>query len=240
MLNPWTQLPKTPPYVLPCDEASIGAFNSKHPERDLQLWTDRFPEPFLGRPDAPLVLLNGNPGSNPDLDADSIKFNEADHPALEKARHNLLHEQLDYPFWTLDPAFAGTGEGENVEYPGRTWWRKRLRRLIESCEPDGIRNVANRLLCVEFFPYHSQSFSSFPRLASQEYSFHLVAAAMQRNAVIVVMRSKRLWFQAVDRLKDYPKCYTLKNPQSPYLSETNCSNTHDWQQICHAIGETSK
>jgi hypothetical protein len=55
-----------------------------------------------------------------------------------------------------------------------------------------------------------------------------------------VMRSKRLWFQAVDRLKDYPKCYTLKNPQRPYLSETNCSNTHDWQQICHAIAETSK
>jgi hypothetical protein len=55
--NPWQELPHSPPYVLPDDRAPVAAFNLKSTETtkcDLNL----FPEPFFGRPDAPVVITD--------------------------------------------------------------------------------------------------------------------------------------------------------------------------------------
>lgn len=59
--NPWQGLPPSPPYILPDDSVPVVAFNLKSTEvtkYDLRL----FPEPFFGRPDAPVVVLMLNPG----------------------------------------------------------------------------------------------------------------------------------------------------------------------------------
>ena len=63
MENPWLELPPCPPYVLPKDRPHIEAFNGKlGPDQaafriDLSL----IPVPFMGNPEAKLVLLTRNP-----------------------------------------------------------------------------------------------------------------------------------------------------------------------------------
>src|SRR5437763_536443 len=61
MLNPWVNLPDEEPFVLPCDDAGVRAFNATATNIN-RLRLDVMPEPYLGDPTAPLVLLNKNPG----------------------------------------------------------------------------------------------------------------------------------------------------------------------------------
>jgi len=59
-------------------------------------------------------------------------------------------------------------------------------------------------------------------IPSQAYSFYLVQQAMKRNALIIQMRSRRVWQNAIPELSDYRHYYVLKNPQNPVVSENNC------------------
>ena len=61
MENPWTHLPDSPPFVLEEDCEAVEHFNVK-PDARTQIHTEILPEPFLGRPDAPVVVLSLNPG----------------------------------------------------------------------------------------------------------------------------------------------------------------------------------
>lgn len=59
--NPWFHLPEKPPFVVPKDKEQVLAFNSKaKPHHFLRL--DFIPEPFVGNPEAPVLLLANNPG----------------------------------------------------------------------------------------------------------------------------------------------------------------------------------
>ena len=60
--NPWVDLPEESPFVLHGDAAAIARFNARANERH-RIRLDVLPEPFIGRPDAPLVLLNRTAGS---------------------------------------------------------------------------------------------------------------------------------------------------------------------------------
>jgi hypothetical protein len=59
-------------------------------------------------------------------------------------------------------------------------------------------------------------------LPSQHYSFGLVKAAMERNAVIVLTRAERYWKQAVPDLGQYEDRLVMTNsPRVSALSEGN-------------------
>jgi hypothetical protein len=227
MENPWHSLSTTPPFVLDSDLRIVEEFNKrKGVEHQHAVRFGPFPEPFLGRPDAPLILLNGNPGANPDLDPVSAPFYELDHPMMVAARRNLLHETLDYPFSTLDPAFSG--------FPGYQWWTKKLGPLIRYCGSDGQRMVANQTLCVEYFPYHSKNFARFPLLESQKYSFELVRRAVAQSATIIIMRCRALWLTAVPEVSHYGRAFGLKNVQNVSISPGNMSATA-WDACCTSV-----
>ncbi len=205
LANPWLELPTSAPYVLPEDATAIEAFNRAADVRhrvDLTL----LPEPFLGRPDAPVVLLCLNPGWKP--------WNAALHetPSFARAsRASLEHAESPTPFFLLDP---------ELNLPGGGWWRRKLRWPIEEV---GLEVVANRVLCVEYFPYHSQRYGSrVPRVPSQDYGFGLVRDAMEREAAIVVMRSARRWEAAIPELASYGHRYHLRNVQNVCISPNNC------------------
>jgi hypothetical protein len=194
------------PYVYDADKSAISAFNA-HASEKHRIQTDVLPEPFLGSKDAPIVLLNLNPG-----------FDESDYLAYEDRytrdawRKNASHEPLSYPFYFLDPQFSHTG--------GARWWKEKLKEPMQLA---GARAVANMILCIEYFPYHSRKFKLMRSLvASQRYSFDLADQAIDRNALIVLMRSKRLWEHAVPRLAGYPRLFTLKSPLNPAISRKNC------------------
>jgi hypothetical protein len=214
MQNPWERLPHRRPFVLDADYKQIRMFNRKA-EREHKIPLGIFPEPFLGNPKAPVVLLNLNPGHNP------TNFVQHRKPLFAaRSRDNLEHRKVDYPFYLIDPGL--------VPKRDRTvWWDKKLRRLLEDerlgFSADARRKaVANCVFCVEYFPYHSKRFKHRKlQVPSQSYSFWLVSQAIQREAVILLMRSKRLWFDKIPGLESYARLYVSKSVQNPAIGPAN-------------------
>ena len=206
-MNPWTNIPTEPEFVLAIDEPEIAAFNrSARPEHTIH--TTLVPEPFLGSPEAPVVLLNLNPG----FSEDDILLHDL--PAFRRAAlDNLRHEHLACPFYLLDPDLPIS--------PGRQWWERKLRPLIGAA---GWRNVVSRLLVLELHGYHSRRFSRRLTVPSQAYTRQLLRAAIDRDARIVVMRGRRLWEASVPELVEAAFVVQVRSVQNPVISETNLSH----------------
>src|SRR5688572_19533734 len=155
MVNPWARLPSEPPFVLAEDRLSVETFNEQNRKRlDRQIRTELMPEPFIGRVDAPLVILALNPGfSSRDASAHA-------RPEFRSAvRRCLGGAPMPYPFFHLDPTIEG---------PGWDWWKLALKELLEGYDR---ATLARSILCLEFFPYHSKEFAhGHLRLPSQEYT----------------------------------------------------------------------
>lgn len=216
--NPWQRLPLQPPYVLPEDADLLAACSATATE-DTALHFDLLPEPFLGSPDAPVVLLNLNPGFSPE----DVQHH-LDPRFAQSSRDSLLHRPMTYPFFLLDPTITA---------PGNRWWTRKLGALIRQF---GVDKVAQRVLCIEYFPYHSRRFGHPKlKLPSQRYSFWLARNAIERGATIVLMRSKRIWLDAVPELQSCNQIVQLSNPQSPYISPGNCRD--GFERICDALSQ---
>jgi hypothetical protein len=202
--NPWHILSKSAPFVLPADATAIAQFNlSARPDHAIHL--EIVPEPFLGNPSAPVVLLNKNPGfveSGRQVHLESA-FNAA-------AIANLEHRHPGYPFYLLDPGHPS---------PGQDWWRPKLRALIEAV---GLRSVAANVFVAELHGYHSKSFSSRLHVPSQAYTRQLVVNALARGATFVVMRGMQEWQALVPELGRNPSLVEVVNPRNPAISPRNC------------------
>jgi hypothetical protein len=204
-MNPWIALPESAPFVLPADAAVIERFNCSAPE-PFWLRLDLLPEPFVGRQDAPVVLLALNPGFS---DSDPGLHGSATFAA--SVRKNIRHDSQAYPFYLLDPSNKG---------PGYDWWRQRLRLLLEEF---GAPLVSRSLLCVEYFPYHSRRYAHAKLdVPSQSYARQLVHAAVQRDAVVIVMRGWNLWREAVPALENARRCFRLRSVQNVSVTPKNC------------------
>lgn len=209
MNKPWTKLNPTPPFVLESDRQIIDEYNSNPRTcKNHKIQTELYPEPFLGKPNVNVILLNLNPG----FSDDDAEFHQRNDYFIEQARKNLTH-QSDYGFYLLDPRINKS--------PGYNWWSKRLRTLIEAC---GQKNVAQNIFCIEFFPYHSTNFKKIETLESQKYSFQLINKAIKRNAIVILMRGRRPWIKSVPHLETYGRCFLLKNPRCAYITEQNLPN----------------
>jgi hypothetical protein len=209
MENPWKSLPTQAPYLLPSDAQAIISYNSS---ADVihRIRHGLLPEPYLGRADAEIVLLNLNPG-----------FSENDHLLYEQAyaqtvwKKNILHESLEYPFWLLDPRLA--------QFPGPKWWARHLKEPIQVAS-QGVKTAANKICCIEFFPYHSKRYAwKDGILESQKYSFHLAELAIERDAVIIIMRGAKQWYEAVPQLSKHKGKFELHSNQNVVISKGNCA-----------------
>jgi hypothetical protein len=223
MQNPWILLPETAPFVLAQDVPTIEAYNRNPRRKDIHKihLEEALPEPYAGNLEAPVILLCGNPGLSAHNQA-ALLHNTA---YVSASRANRLHEGMRYPFYYLDPQFAGT--------PGYDWWNKKLRPLLEHCGRDA---VARNLCVVEYFPYHSIKFGRPPCVPSQAYSWHLVREGLARRALVVYMRNVRLWQDAVPELAGYEHACIVRSPQNPALSHTNC---REWfPDICAVLAQT--
>lgn len=201
--NPWLKLSqKGPEYLLEADKAVIDKINTKRKKKN-RIHLELLPEPFLGNPNANIVLLNLNPGFN----KRDIKFHE-NKEFKKAALRNLWHKEEKYPFYPLNPKFRKS--------PVAKWWTGRLKPL---CNDFGLEKIAKSVFCLEFFPYHSIKYKhSKVILKSQEYNFHLVDKAIDRGAMIIIMRSEKNWTTHIKRLKNY---YVLSNPQGSNISLNN-------------------
>lgn len=210
MVNPWSYLPDSTPFVLEQDAKAIATFNrSAKPDTFVHL--ELLPEPFLGNPIAPVVLLGLNPGYSPD----DITHHQVEQFAI-LSRYNLQHRDVDYPFYLLNPV---------LDAPGGKWWAQRLSRLIAA---KGRKAVAQHVLCIEYFPYHSRRFAHAKlKVSSQEYSMQLLRDAIRRDAVIVVMRAEKLWLASVPELAQAKHTYRLNSVQNTTISLNNCPDGYN-------------
>ena len=207
--NPWMRLPMSTPFVLEEDAALVATFNDHQKTTAAsKVHLELLPEPYLGNPEARVVLLNLNPGYSP-LDANAHKKAQF----VDRCRANLAHLPLDHPFFLLDPDLKG---------PGKKWWLSALGPVIEELGDHGLEVVTRNVLNVEYFPYHSKTFRhGLLRLPSQQYSFSLVSQAMERAALIIVMQGARQWLWAVPGLAQYSNRLEIKNRRK-VLSRKNC------------------
>ena len=199
--NPWAQLPSQAPYVLPDDDGVLrGLAQRRNPALHL------LPVPFHGDPrQASVVLLGLNPSYRPEADQDENE--NADF--LQQHRLTLAF-QSRVPFFNLDPVFANTG--------AYRYWHQRLAALIVRF---GIDKIGKSVASVQWSPYRSPTFSRMPLLIpSQSYGFSLVRQAIQRGAAIVLLRSRRLWLEAVPELAQMPYI-ELKAPRNMSVSPGN-------------------
>lgn len=210
--NPWKEISRGH-FILARDEGAIKEFNAslKPSQRDTyQIHDNIFPEPFLGDPVAPIVLVNLNPG----FDERDFKLH-AEPNFQNTILANLRHQNLEYPFYLLNPAFKET--------PGYKWWTRILGNLIKRFS---AKLISQKILCVELFGYHSRKFYSkeyLKNIKSQKYSVDLVTDAIGRGAVVIYMRQVKQWNEVVgDLLISYQRKYEVINKQQPYITENNC------------------
>ena len=211
MQNPWLNLPENPLFVLAEDGQIILEYNQSLKEQhreDRKVHLEVFPEPFSGNPQAKIIFLNLNPGYYPR----NKEFGDGTADFRRLWRTNLTHEQQEYPFYHLDPRLKGS--------PGEVYYRQKFRQPIEEF---GEKRVAEEFFVVEYFPYTTKrGIGSICCIPSQECGFYLVREAMRRNAIIIQMRSKRIWQEAVPVLRSYPCYYELRSVQNTTISEKNC------------------
>lgn len=227
-INPWKKFKrKKPPYLLDEDEEAILNFNKKEklrPEHKIDVYG--LPVPFQGNPfKAKIILLQLNPGS--DIPPG---FEKEDDPALdaypklkEDTFKNYLHKELEYPFFDLNPDYRLCG--------GFRYWFKVWKHFIKN--KDDYKRISRKICCMEFFPYRSKNYKHFDKiLECQKYNFDLVRQAIDRNALIVIMK-KGQWFEQVKGLKTYDRILTLEG-RSPVLSKNNISG-NGFEQIQKAL-----
>jgi len=239
MKNPWegTAKDKNGEYIANCDKENGKIYDLKQKYKgdyDYELKLGAMPSPYTGHPEKALVFfLVLNPGYH---DGDE-KVAEDNEDVLLK---NLTHSNLEYPFVSFHPDLKGT-EGDK-------WWSEKLKFLIKALGEKGKDILSQYAFSAEYFPYPSRNCKVGNKvLDSQEYTFYLVRKAMKDNKIIVIMRSKALWFDAVNGLESYHNLITVKNPQNPYISTASCAprlrgnmSEEDFKKIVDALKKTGK
>lgn len=201
--NPWLQLPDSAPYILPSDLTQVTSYNQKTDDM-FKIVTNTLPEPYIGNlDDAKIILLNLNPGHD-----ENVTIWHGREDFIQENRKNLLF-QSNPPFYLLNHRFENSG--------GFKWWKQKLKELLDIF---GIEKVAKDVMCIEYFPYPSKKYKRAQILPSQLYSFHIVEEAIRLNKKIIIMRSRKLWIDAVPSLADY-QYVTLKSSQNPCISRNN-------------------
>jgi len=203
--NPWTALPSKAPFVLAEDSAAIARFNERATERT-RVETDLLPEPFVGRLEAPVVLLALNPGVS---DGD-FELHE-DLAFQDRVRSCHRQDPLAWPYYYLDPEVNG---------PGARWSARVLALLIREL---GAARTANGVVLFEYMAYHSRGFAhDRVELPSQAFTFSLVRAALSRATAVFVTRGLKLWSKAIPQLADHPRLFRTRSTQNIVISPRNC------------------
>lgn len=220
MQNPWLDLPNTAPFVLPSDEALVARHNQH--SRCVRKPTGRInlslrPVPFIGNPTAPVVLLTLNPG---DKKGDEIGQGNSIYQQL--SIENLQHAG---GYYYLHPNLPAC--------PGKSYAQWQLKALLLRL---GLDAIYEKIFLAQYMPYHSNEYvdtqTFFP---SQRYTFSLVTNAMSRGALIVFLRSRRLWQSAVPGLATYGNVVECSNPRAPTVSPGSLGQ--DFERVANAISK---
>lgn len=219
MKNPWEELKESfdsLEFVLSSEKKVIDEFNLNSSDK-FKIHTEIMPAPFMGNVHtARIVILMLNPGYDED-EFENNYYSEY----KEYWQNEILHIKSieNLPLFCLDERY--------IKYS--PYWSEKLKPIISIV---GKEKVANNICKIQYFPYHSKKFKKIPKkiiesggfekfLPSQEYNIELVKKAMERNAIIIIPRSKNLWEDAIPKLKTYQNKYLTNSYLNITLSEKN-------------------
>ena len=217
--NPWVNIPVSAPYILAEDEQALLKY-----EMDpamIGLRTELLPVPYVGDIEqANVIFLSLNPG---------FKLKDIEHDRDNKEFHDQTYKNLTFQnkrsFYFLSPEFKVTH--------ACAWWSAILKSQIDE---QGLDVVSNQCMSITYHGYRSPFYIQPPCiLPSQKFSFELVRYAMNQMKCIVIMRSKKLWVQAIPELTDYPYI-AVKNFRRPFLSKNNMIQ-EDYNKIQSAFSK---
>ncbi|MBV9468021.1 MAG: hypothetical protein JO316_23145 [Abitibacteriaceae bacterium] len=166
---------------------------------DKRLHLGLLPAPYRGNlNNSSVFLLLLNPGVKPcDYFAE---YNEKDYRDAVIRNLRQDNEEDEYPFFSLNPAFAW--------HPSGLYWRRKFASIIQKIEANGLtyhqalRHVAQNISCLQYVPYHSERFGlpskvhkqlTSPKLIIDYVKNTLAPRARRGEAMIVVMRQVQNW-----------------------------------------------
>lgn len=220
--NPWsTVTAEMQEKIAACDLEAIHELQNKGVDIHTRLW----PEPFCGNMDAPIYLLNGNPGGvysplEEKLTADPL-FCEL---MVANLNHQVVEGYDEFVFFNNlkmvnDKLICDKDETDyNKLLVGCEWWQKRTKELREVME-----HIHPLLFNIEYFPYNSKNISDWrgKELPSFQYTNELVKSAIEKGKTIIIMRMKKEWLKRIPDLNDYANVYELSSAQSVYITKNN-------------------
>jgi hypothetical protein len=225
MKNPWHEYFNriSPKKLHPQDEAHVISFNmaisSRKNQENIRLRTNLEPLPYLGRPNAPILVLLANPGAGGSLQRSEREFSDR---KLELHRKNLLHAQertIDYVARFESP------DDTSLESP---YFKKHTKALVDRTS---VESVALNIFFVNYHGYQSKAWHPIPfTFPTQRYTFFLVSRAMKNEALIVMSRNMTGWFTAVPGLFDYGNRINFESPRRIFLTEGNLRSS-DYDRV---------
>ena len=223
MKNPWLEFVNElneKNLVLKEEQVIIEKFNQKAAEQ-FKIRLEIMPAPFMGNVQtSPIVLLMLNPGYDKE---EELKGYYKEYMPYWKNEIQHIQSIPELPLFCLDEQY--------ITYSN--YWEKKLKPLTSISSRE---KVAKSISKIQFFPYHSQKFKAISKkilnqegyddyLPSQKYNFHLVKEAMKRDSIIIILRSRKMWFEAIPELKEYKNLHFTKSYLNTILSENNLSVT---------------
>ena len=183
--------------------------------------------------DASVVILASNPGYD-EREKQNSFYTDRD---LNKIRIKRLNFEYEYflpkeqkwedksPYW--------------YEKLANFLHRVKLNDRIITLRDEQFEKVSKRFALLQIFPYHSKKmcdkFVNMEKLKTVEYSRKLVLYAMKNEKIIIIARSRKLWFKLVEDLKTYKKLYILLNPRVPKIASENITKYYNGEKIMEEL-----
>jgi len=226
MVNPWLKLnTEKSPYILNTDAQIINEINEKRPNEDYLIRLENLPTPYSGDfKKAKILILQLNPGSEilpglePTENHEFVVYGNLKNTLIK----NLKHEDMEFPFFWLNPEFMLTG--------GFKYWVRIFSSVIKN--KDDYKKISNKICCVQYFPYHSKKYEHINNtLESQKYSYNLVRKFIKKpDKLIIIMRSADKWYKTIPELLK-TNTITLKSSRNPVLTKNNFSKLEDFSRF---------
>ena len=111
-------------------------------------------------------------------------------------------------------------------------WERILKPVLNQIEDNRLL-LSHKICELQYFPYHSKNYKSINQvLDSQKYTFQLLRGAISNNKMIIILRSEKLWLEAVPELNgNYSK---LNSYQNVIISENNLGKS-DFEKLIKLI-----